>query len=123
MQKNQCLCNTNLSLCKTYLSPLKLNQCSKETHRKQWVLIVFCDFILEITTNKWNAEELNKERKGNKLQAKGTNMIAETLINDTKGLVCFIPLLIFSKQELAFFTNILNKTLFINLKNIAYEKS
>ena len=118
------------SLCRTNQSPQKLNQCSQETIRKQWFLIRFCDFILELLKNNWKREGLNKQRKGNTLQAMGKNKIAKGLIMFTKGLIwnaealhCFTLNVVFLLSDLAFFTHNLNINLFINLNNLVYEKS
>ena len=99
---NQSLCNSCLSffqkiqsLYKTYQthcilkqSPRELNQSSQETIRKQWVLIVFCDFQLELSKNNWKREGLYKQRKGNTLQREGNNLQRKGLIWDAEGLIC-----------------------------------
>ena len=122
-RKYQSLCRTNQSFCIPNQSPQKLNQCSQETIRKQWFLIRFCDFILELLKNNWKREGLNKQRKGNTLQAMGKNRNVEGLIKNAEALHCFTSKVVFLLSDLAFFTHNLNINFFINLNNLVYEKS
>ena len=86
-QKHQSFYKTYLSSPFPYQSSHKLNQTLQETIRKQYFLIGFCDFQLELSKNNWKREGLNWKRKGNTLQTGGNNWNAKGLIKNTTGLI------------------------------------